>query len=116
ELRLQRLVDLLVRDHARRGGAALTRRSERRPEDALDREIDVGVVENDDRVLAAELEVHVLEPVGRGLRHRDAGLARAGERDDRNARVAYERVAGGLAVAVHDVDDARAQARLVEAP
>src|SRR5207244_11683218 len=60
----------------------------------------------DDCVLAAELEVHVLQAVGRGLRHGDAGLAGTGERDHRNIRVTDERLAGGLAVAVHDVDDA----------
>ena len=61
ELRLELVVDLLVRDHAARRGAALAGRAERRPEDPLDREVDVGVVHDDDRVLAAELEVDVLE-------------------------------------------------------
>jgi hypothetical protein len=75
ELRLQGLVDALVRDHARRRGAPLARRAERRPEDRLDREVDVRVVEDDDRVLAAELQMHVLEVVGCRLRHRDARLA-----------------------------------------
>ena len=43
-----------------------------------------------------------------------AGLARAGERDHRDVRVADERVARVLAEAVHDVDDARRQPGLGE--
>ena len=58
--------------------------------------------------------MHVLEVVGGGLRHGDARLARAGERDHGHVGMAHERVAGRLAVAVHDVDDAVREARLVE--
>src|SRR5205823_14283677 len=53
---LQLLVRALLHDHARGGGAALSCRAERRPDDPLHREVDVGVLEDDDRVLAAELE------------------------------------------------------------
>src|SRR6185503_7906073 len=55
EARLELVVRALLDDHARRGGAALTRGAERRPENPVDRELDVGIVEDDDRVLAAEL-------------------------------------------------------------
>src|SRR6185312_16367669 len=54
--RLELVVRALLDDHARRGRAALTRGAERRPENPVDGEIDVSVVENDDPVLAAELE------------------------------------------------------------
>ena len=64
--------------------------------------------------LPPELEVHVLEVVCSRLRHRDAGLARAGEGDHGHVRVAHERSARRLAVAVHDVDDAVRHAGLVE--
>ncbi len=58
--------------------------------------------------------MHVLEVIGRRLRDRDAGLARAGERDDRNVGMAHERLAGLLAEAVHDLHDVVRQARVVE--
>ena len=114
ELLLQLLVDAALHDHARRRGAALAGRAERRPDDAVDREVDVGVVHDDDRVLAAELEVDVLQLVGRVLRDEHAGLARAGERDHRHVGVAHERVARLLAEAVHDLHDALGQAGLVQ--
>ena len=41
-------------------------------------------------------------------------VARAGERDDRDAGVPHERIARGLAVAVHDVHDASGHAGLLE--
>ena len=78
---LQLVVDGLVHDHAARRRAALAGGAERRPDDALDGEVEVGVVHDDDPVLAAELEVDVLEAVRGGLRHEHARLARAGERD-----------------------------------
>ena len=46
------------------GRAALAGGAERRPDDPVDREIEIGVVEDDDRVLAAELEVDALQVVG----------------------------------------------------
>jgi hypothetical protein len=103
-----------VHDHAARGGAALPRGAERRPDDPVDREVEVGVVHNDDRVLAAQLQVDALELVGGVLEHLDAGLARAGQRDHRYVRVAHERVADRATAAVDDVDDALGDARLGE--
>jgi hypothetical protein len=64
-----------VHDHAAGGGAALTGRPERRPHDAVDGQVEVGVVHDDDGVLAAELEVDVLELVRARTHHLDAGLA-----------------------------------------
>ena len=61
ELGVQALVD----DHPARRGAALPGRPERRPQDPVDRKLEVRVVHDDDRVLAAELEVDVLEVLGR---------------------------------------------------
>ena len=63
ELRLELAVDLLVDDHAARRGAALAGGAERRPDDPVGGEVEVGVVHDDDRVLAAELEVDALEVV-----------------------------------------------------
>src|SRR5207249_4600227 len=72
------------------------------------------VVEDDDRVLAAELEVDVLEAVGAGLRDRDARLTGAGQRDDRDVRVLHDRVADLSPAPVHDVDDTRRDTRFEE--
>jgi hypothetical protein len=111
---LQRVVDVAVDDHAARRSAALARGAERRPDDPLDGEVEIGVLHDEDRVLAAELEVDVLEPVRGRLRHGDAGLAGAGEGDDRDVGVAHEPLARLLAEAVHEVDDAVRQAGLAE--
>ena len=63
-----------MHDHAARSGAALTGRAEGGPEDAVDGEVEVGVVHHDDRVLAAELEVDVLQAFRRRLETSHAGL------------------------------------------
>ena len=101
-------------DDAARRRAALARRAERRPEDPVEREVEVGVVHDDDRVLAAELEVDVLQPLGGGLEHLDAGLARAGERDDGDVGMPHEPLADRAPAAVDDVDDAVRDAGLGE--
>ena len=113
-LRLERLVDRALDDDPARGGAALTGGAERGPEDALDGEVEVGVVEDDHRVLAAELEMDVLERVGGHLRDADAGLAGAGEGDDAHVGMRHERLAGVLAEAVDRVDDAVGESRVGE--
>ena len=68
------------------------RSAERRPDDAVHCEIEVGVVHDDDPVLAAELEVDVLEVLGGGLEHRDAGLARPGQRHHADVRMPHDPV------------------------
>ena len=71
------VVEALVDDHAARRGAPLARGAEGRPEDAVEREVEVGVVHDDDRVLAAELEVDVLETLRGRLEDLHTRLARA---------------------------------------
>ena len=114
QLGLQRLVDAALDDHARRCGAALTGRPEGRPDNAVDGEIEVGVVHDDDRVLPAKLQVHVLELVGRVLRDEDARLARPGERDHRHVGMTNERVTRLLAETVHDLHDSLRYTGFVE--
>src|SRR5919201_468834 len=105
EARRELVVDGFVHDHAARGRTALAGGAERGPDDAVDREIEFGVVHDDDRVLAAEIEVDVLEVVGSGPSDGDARLARAGEGDDRNVRMLDQPLADVRAAAVNDVED-----------
>ena len=70
--------------------------------------LDVGVVEDDHRRLAAELEVHPLEVGGGGRGDLHAGADRAGDRDHLRGLVLDQRAAG-VAVAGDDVEHARRQ-------
>ena len=80
-------------------------------DDALDGAVEIGVVEHDERRLAAEFERKLLARARRRAADEAADFGRAGEgdlvdvvmRDERRAR---------RAVAGDDVDDARRQARL----
>ena len=101
-------------DDAAGGRAALAGRAERRPDDAVHGEVEVGVVHDDDPVLAAQLEVDVLEPFGGGLEHRDARLARPGQRHDADVRMPHDPVPHLAAEPVHEVDDAVGHAGLDE--
>ena len=114
EFFLERVVDALVRDDARCGRAALAGRPERGPHDAFDREVEIGVVHDDDRVLAAQLEVHVLECLRPGLEHLHARLARAGERDHADVGMAHHTIADAAPAAEDDVHHAVREAGLAE--
>ncbi len=114
EPRAKLVVDRAVDDDAAGRRAALAGRAERRPDDAVHGEIEVGVVHDDDAVLAAELEVDVLEPLGGRLEHRDARLARPGERHDADVRMPDDPVPHLAAEPVHEVDDAVGHAGLDE--
>ena len=63
------VVDAGLHDQARGRGAALAGGEEGAVDGAFDRDLQVGVVEHDERVLAAHLELHLLHRLGR-----DAGL------------------------------------------
>ena len=101
-------------DDSARSGAALTGGAERRPDDPVDGQVEVGVVEDDDRVLAAELEVDPLEVLRAVLHDGDARVTRARERDHRHVGMANQAIADGAAAAVHDVDDALGDSGLVQ--
>ncbi len=66
----------------------------------------VGVVEHDHRRLAAELQVHALQRVGRVARDQLPGRDVAGQRDERDVRVPHEPVADRNAVARDHVEHA----------
>ena len=57
----ERRVDLLVDDDAAGGGAALAAGAEAAPQAPLDRQLEVRIVHDHDDVLAAHLEVDLLE-------------------------------------------------------
>ncbi len=71
-----------------------------------DERLDVGIVEDDDRRLAAQFEVHALEGVGRVPRDELAGVHVTGDRHHRHLGVTDQRVASGLSLAGHDVEHA----------
>ena len=77
------VVDALGHDQARGGRAALAGREEGAVDGAFDRDLEIGVVEHDQRILAAHLELHLLHRVGRdaGCATLRAGGDRAGEGD-----------------------------------
>ena len=82
-------------------------------DDSLDRLVDRGVVEDDVRGLAAELERQLLARAGELALDRLADLGRARERDLVDVLVLDERGARA-AVAGDDVDDAGRQLRLAQ--
>ena len=74
-------MDPVLEDEPARRRAALARGAERAPEHAVEREIEVGVVHHDHRVLAAHLEREPLVHAAARLADDAARLGRAGERD-----------------------------------
>ena len=95
-------------EHAGGGRAVLAGVEVARDRDALDRRLDVGVVEDHDRGLAAELEVDALEVGRRAGGDLGAGADRAGDGDHGGGGVLDEQAAG-LAVAGDDVEGAGGQ-------
>ena len=94
------VVDLAGGEHARRRGAVLAGVVVAGAGDRLEHRVEVDVVEDDDRRLAAELEVHALERLRGVLGDPLAGVDRAGERDDVDAVVLDDR--GARVVAARD--------------
>ena len=86
---------------------------ERREGAGRDGGVEVGVVEDDERVVAAELERDLLEPPARQLTHPPADGRRPGERHDRDVRVGDQRLAD-VGAADDDLEDALGQAGLAE--
>ena len=71
----------------RRRGAALAGREERAVDRAFDGDVEVGVVEHDERVLAAHLELEFLHACDAGGGDALAGRDRSGERDRGDVRM-----------------------------
>ncbi len=106
-----RVVDLLLHEQPAARAAALALVQEEAEHGPVDRRVQVGVGEDDVGTLAAELERHSLERVGRALHDQLAGGALAGEGDLVHPLVSHQGRAGRLAEAGHDVDHARPDSR-----
>ena len=100
------VIDAALRHHAGGGGAVLTRVEVAGGSDALDRQLDVDVIEDHHRRLAAELEVGPLQVLRGRRRHRDAGAGGARDRHQLRDRVRGQSRAG-VAVTADEVADAR---------
>src|SRR5690606_15835583 len=81
ELALHRRHHALVDDDVPRARAALARGAERRPERAFDGELEIGVRENDQRILSAELERRHLQRAPGDLTDEAPDLRRSRERN-----------------------------------
>ena len=109
EVRDEPVEDLRPRHDPAGGGAVLAAVPVARPAQVLGDELEVGIVEDDDRGLAAELEVEPLDLLGGDLRDPLAGVGVAGDRDHPDLRVGDEHLADRRAGAADDVEDAGRQ-------
>ena len=99
-------------DRPGRGGAVLAGVDQRAGDRALDRGLEVGVVEHHERRLAAELEVGAVTVHGRGGHHLAADRRRPGERHHVDVGMPDQRGADVAARSGDDVEDAVRQAGL----
>ena len=106
------LVDGFLHEQPRARAAHLALVEPDRVDHAFDHAVQVGVVVDDERALAAQLEGKLLARARGGLADDAADLGRAGESDLVDAGMIDDGRAR-LAVAVHEVHDARRQADLV---
>ncbi len=110
---LEDLLELRARHHhPRPRGARLTRVQHRVVHAARNRLLERRIVEHDEGRLAAELQRHLLDRLGRQRGHAPAGAHRAGEADHVDARMLRDRFAHARPVALDDVQHAGGQADL----
>ncbi len=101
------VVDRLLNQQPAARAAALALIQEQPEHGPFDGRIEVGVGEDDVRALAAKLESHALERIGRILHDQLAGRGLTREGNLVDALVAYQRGASRLAEAGDDVDHTR---------
>ena len=107
------VVDRLLHEQAAARAADLALIEEDARDDPVDRLLDGGVLEDDVRGLAAELERHLLVGARDCLRDLAADRGRPGEGDLVDTRMPHQRRSGGSG-ARHDVDNTRRQIGLLE--
>src|SRR5699024_5537738 len=105
ELVHELVVNRLVQEQSRTGGATLAGVGEDGKERAVDGLVDVGVWEDDVRRLAAKLEGNLLDRSGAQPDDLPAGLCLAGEGELVDVWVLGNRRADGRAGSGQDVDD-----------
>src|ERR1051326_7046718 len=104
------LVNTFLHNDTAGGSAPLAAGAEAAPERSLYGEIEVGVVEHDDGVLAAHLQRAVLETARGSFADQFADFARTGEGNGTDVRMAIQWAADFGAVSGDDVDDAAGRA------
>ena len=101
-----------MQDKTARCGAPLSGRAESTPEHALERQVEVGVVHHDHRVLAAHFERDSLVHPPAGLGNGRAGRSGTGEGDERNVGMLHQRPTRDFAASMHQLDHFGREARL----
>src|SRR5262249_53656065 len=96
--------DAALQEEAASSGASLARGADGAEEDGAEDEVGIGVVHHDDAVVAAEFEDGAAEPAGDRLRDVTSHFGRAGEADERDARVVEDGFADGLTRADYEVE------------
>src|SRR5579859_8237553 len=104
----ERAFDRFLDEQARAGAAHLALVEPDRVDESLDGAVEIGVVEDHERRLAAELERQPLPRAGGRPANDAADLGRAGERELVDTRVGDDRGAR-LTVARHHIEHARRQ-------
>src|SRR5262249_31240245 len=102
----------LVDGHATGRGTALAGGAKAAPYGTVNSQVEIGVVENDDDVLAAHFEAAMLEVGCASLGDQTADGAGAREAHNRNLPVRRKRRASIRAVATDQIHDAGRQASL----
>ena len=106
ELRDEGVVNAVLHVDAVGADAGLAHVAELGHDRALDRRVDIGVVEDDERRVAAELQRDLLHRSRRLAHEQLADLGRAGEGDEAHGRMLAHRLADRRRVAGDDVEDA----------
>src|SRR5207237_9075793 len=87
--------------------ADLTHVEIRGPDRAAHRHLQINIIADDERIVAAEFEIDLLDALGRKRRDSSPRRHAARERDDRRQWMRNERFARFHAIAGHNVDHAR---------
>ncbi|MNV05877.1 hypothetical protein D3C71_962300 [compost metagenome] len=106
-------MDAALDQHAAGGHADLALVQVDAPGRVGDGQVDIGIVQDDQRVLAAQFQRHLLEVLAGRFAHLATGPGGTGELDHRDVRVAGECGAGGTIAGQH-VQQAGRQARQFE--
>src|SRR5579871_2259226 len=110
KLAYELLVNAFLHNHPAGGGATLPGGSESAPEHAIQRKIEVGIVENDDGVLSAHFERARLKHACGGLPYNAADFARSCKRYSPNIFMLHDGRACFGTKPGHDIDHTLGQA------